>query len=351
MRKEIRTRKVQKSIRTLDKSAVAAEHLKNAYVRTKDSARQTQQGKENDRAESVQYAENRITGTAGLAARQSIRQAGKTSSCLSAGMEKVAQPLDGEIARRQMYRKVQEQARQKSRERTSQKSKESERTSGEQTGWQERAEQRAETGSAGRAGNLPGQSGKNAGKEDVKSILKPARTIKTSGQADKRATGAMRTAQEAAKKRYVESKVSGVMAEKMLLSTSRTDGMAERALKANIKAGVSAVRAMAASAKALVSAMMAGGGVTIFLLIFIILFGGFLYTVGGSNSSAVSQVSKEVEGYEPLIRKYANQYGIEEYVELLKAVMMQESGGRGLDPMQSSEGAFNTRYPRLNTPD
>lgn len=26
--------------------------------------------------------------------------------------------------------------------------------------------------------------------------------------------------------------------------------------------------------------------------------------------------------------------------------MMQESGGRGLDPMQSSEGAFNTRYPR-----
>ena len=26
--------------------------------------------------------------------------------------------------------------------------------------------------------------------------------------------------------------------------------------------------------------------------------------------------------------------------------MMQESGGLGLDPMQSSEGAFNTRFPR-----
>lgn len=35
-----------------------------------------------------------------------------------------------------------------------------------------------------------------------------------------------------------------------------------------------------------------------------------------------------------------------EYVELIKAVMMQESGGRGLDPMQSSEGGFNTKYPR-----
>ena len=36
---------------------------------------------------------------------------------------------------------------------------------------------------------------------------------------------------------------------------------------------------------------------------------------------------------------------IPEYVELIKAVMMQESGGRGLDPMQAAEGSFNTRYP------
>ena len=52
-----------------------------------------------------------------------------------------------------------------------------------------------------------------------------------------------------------------------------------------------------------------------------------------------------MEAYEPLIQKYAKQYGIPEYVELIKAVMMQESGGRGLDPMQAAEGSFNTRYP------
>lgn len=68
--------------------------------------------------------------------------------------------------------------------------------------------------------------------------------------------------------------------------------------------------------------------------------------VGGDNSGSVSPVSAEVEAYEPLIRQYANQYGIGEYVKLIKAVMMQESGGRGLDLMQSSEGGFNTRYPR-----
>lgn len=59
-------------------------------------------------------------------------------------------------------------------------------------------------------------------------------------------------------------------------------------------------------------------------------------------------VSAEVEAYDPLIRQYASQHGIPEYVELIKAVMMQESGGRGNDPMQASECGYNTRYP--NTP-
>lgn len=53
-----------------------------------------------------------------------------------------------------------------------------------------------------------------------------------------------------------------------------------------------------------------------------------------------------MEAYEPVIRRYAQEYGIPEYVELIKAVMMQESGGQGLEPMQSSESGFNTEYPR-----
>lgn len=47
-----------------------------------------------------------------------------------------------------------------------------------------------------------------------------------------------------------------------------------------------------------------------------------------------------------LFWRYASQYGIEDYTELIKAVMMQESGGRGQDPMQSSECGYNNRYPR-----
>lgn len=38
---------------------------------------------------------------------------------------------------------------------------------------------------------------------------------------------------------------------------------------------------------------------------------------------------------------------MEEYVSLIQAVMMQESGGEGTDPMQSSECEYNEKYPKM----
>ena len=35
-----------------------------------------------------------------------------------------------------------------------------------------------------------------------------------------------------------------------------------------------------------------------------------------------------------------------DYVDLILALMMQESSGQGTDVMQSSEGAYNTKYPQ-----
>jgi Lysozyme-like len=48
-------------------------------------------------------------------------------------------------------------------------------------------------------------------------------------------------------------------------------------------------------------------------------------------------VSDAVLQYKPLIEKYAEDYQVANYVDVLLAMMMQESGGRGDDPMQSSE--------------
>ena len=84
-----------------------------------------------------------------------------------------------------------------------------------------------------------------------------------------------------------------------------------------------------------------GGGIAV---VVILLCAIFFHPSGGGDAVPVSA---EVESYTPLIQMYAEEYGISEYEDLIKAVMMQESTGLGLDPMQSSEGGFNIDYPKV----
>lgn len=51
----------------------------------------------------------------------------------------------------------------------------------------------------------------------------------------------------------------------------------------------------------------------------------------------VIDVSSEITRYEKYFNKYAEKYFISEHVDVLMAISMQESGGRHLDVMQSSE--------------
>ncbi|OIK14221.1 hypothetical protein BIV60_11980 [Bacillus sp. MUM 116] len=60
-----------------------------------------------------------------------------------------------------------------------------------------------------------------------------------------------------------------------------------------------------------------------------------------------ANVSPAVRNWEPVVKKFAEEFGIGDYTELLLALMQQESGGTGLDPMQASEGAFNNKYPKI----
>lgn len=96
------------------------------------------------------------------------------------------------------------------------------------------------------------------------------------------------------------------------------------------------------------SALTAGGGLLLLILPLLLLFGAVGALFGGSGELEKAPVSDEVKAYAGLIQLYAAEHGIPEYTELIMAVMMQESGGQGNDPMQASECAFNTKYP--NTP-
>ena len=106
-------------------------------------------------------------------------------------------------------------------------------------------------------------------------------------------------------------------------------------------------RSAAEAAKALYTAIATGGVASVLVIVIVVLIGCGAAIFGSQDESAKTlPLSAEVEAYEPVIRKYAKQYGIPDYVLLIQAVIMQESGGRGNDPMQASECGYNTQYPR-----
>lgn len=105
------------------------------------------------------------------------------------------------------------------------------------------------------------------------------------------------------------------------------------------------IKALVVGTKAFIAAMIAGGWVTVAIILICCLLGASLYLFSESERN-IAPLSEEVLAYEMIITELARKEGIEEYVALIMAVMMQESGGRGNDPMQASESHFNTRFPR-----
>ncbi|WP_082234522.1 lysozyme family protein [Halobacillus massiliensis] len=77
----------------------------------------------------------------------------------------------------------------------------------------------------------------------------------------------------------------------------------------------------------------------------ILLFIGFMHWINASDigegfttfTNKEKNISPQVLQYEDEVQKYAEEEGIGEYTDLILALMMQESGGRGSDPMQASE--------------
>ena len=332
---DIKTRDTVKgTIKTLDKAAIAGQKMKQAYIATKDKAEHSVNAKENTAEE---YA------------------ADKTE----AGIDEIAHK--GAYAFNKAGRKgVQETKKniqsakdgiQRFKQQRAEKSINVQRTQGRTTTVGSSSAQ-TQTSSAIKTLEKPEkmvkQSATSAGKKNIKLASKEAakttqRSVKT---AEHTAKASIKTSQQTAKAAQKTAQATVKASQKAAQAAKATAKATANAVKAASKATIATVKAIIAGTKALVAAIAAGGWIAVVIIMIVVLLGSAVAMFGGgSESNTYTQVSAEVEAYDPLIRQYAKQYGIPEYVELIKAVMMQESGGRGLDPMQAAEGSFNTKYP------
>ena len=344
---DIKTRDAVKgTIKTIDKAAIASERMKSAYVGIKEKAEQGYYADENSATE---YAADRISYTADRVKDEGIHQFNKQGQkAVKTTQENISKAKDKIIDFKQS-RGV-KASEQKAAQNMS-----------EQHGLQIRhgAASRSSATDVSQTAKSQLIKTRQQGQKMIKTTARNAEkavkvtakgTVKTTEKGIKTAQAtskaAIKTTETSVKTAQAAAKAAVKTAQKAAQVTKATAKATAEATKATVRATIAAVKAIIAGTKALISALIAGGWIAVVIILIVVLLGCAVSLFGGgSGSNAYTPVSAEVEAYEPFIQKYAKQYGIPEYVELIKAVMMQESGGRGLDPMQAAEGSFNTRYP------
>ena len=344
---DIKTRDAVKgTIKTIDKAAIASERMKSAYVEIKERAEQGYYADENSATE---YAADRISYAADRVKDEGIHQFNKQGQkAVKTTQENISKAKDKIIDFKQS--RAVKAAEQKAAQNMS-----------EQHGLQIRhgAASRSSATDVSQTAKSQLIKTRQQGQKMIKTTARNAEkavkvtakgTVKTTEKGIKTAQAtskaAIKTTETSVKTAQAVAKASAKTAQKAAQAAKATAKATAEATKATVRATIAAVKAIIAGTKALISALIAGGWIAVVIILIVVLLGCAVSLFGGgSGSNAYTPVSAEVEAYEPFIQKYAKQYGIPEYVELIKAVMMQESGGRGLDPMQAAEGSFNTRYP------
>ena len=398
---DIKTRDVVSgTIKTIDRSALAGQRMKDAYVQAKDKAEHSVYSSESN---SEEYAAERITDSSATVAREVIHQVDlqgqkivhgaqrkytqrqencqprqsppqsassspqsspNTSASISpqpvqnsSGAENIphAQQLhrvspDGAVSHDSRGRNSPITVKQESIRNQQIKTAKSElkakrafRPAASPVPQTTSTVSAPATKTVNRTGDAIKQTVKSAEKITVKV---PERTIKTAGCTVKTVEHmggiAIKSTQAAAETAQKTAVIAAKTAHRSRIAARAAAVAAKKAAEYTARAA----KAIAQAMQELISVAAAGGGTVLVLAIVLIVmcFAGMMLA-SDENDTEILPVSEEVKAYEPIIQKYAKEHGIPDYVLLIEAVMMQESGGRGTDPMQCSECNFNTLYP------
>lgn len=307
-------------------SRLPKELVRSAMLETKEKSRMAADkvGRETGEESPVEYAGNRIQRveqragkeSASVAYRGGKKLAVKTREKLIERKQKqkeaVTAPLDGETG-----------------------------AGGTSTQTEQTRAKKGRTG-AGRSIKVKQEAEKTIKEAGNRTVKTAPRVVKASPVSSEK----VKTQTILQKKQVLKSMKVAREAKRAAMRSVQTAKQSAKTAQATAKGVKAMAEAAAHAVKAVFAALMAGGGAVFVVLILIVgIIGGAAF-LGSSQSSEA--LSAEVLAHTPAIQKYASEFGIPEYVSAIQAIMMQESGGRGTDPMQASECPYNTQYP--NTP-
>ena len=237
---------IKGTVKVIDKSAVAAERMKDAYVRTKDKAEHGVFAAESTPEEYA--ADHTLTGTETAAheAAHGLDKAGRKS--VKTTKENISKAKDYFRRRKANLLKKQTQDAMRRVRRSADATQKAIKT-------------------VDRSGKAIKQTAKSTGKAAVKTTQK---TIKT---AEQTARTTIKTTQAAAKTAQKTARATAKAA-KTAAQTARAAAKATAAgIKAAVKATAAAVKAIVAGTKALIAAIAAGGWIAVVVIIVICLIG------------------------------------------------------------------------------
>lgn len=244
---DIKTRDVVKgTVKVIDKSAVAAERMKDAYVRTKDKAEHSVFAAESSPEE---YAADRtLTGT-----ETAVHE-------VAHGLDKVGRK--GVKTTKENISKAKNYFQRRKTDLPKKQAKDAMRRVRRSADATQKTIKTVD-----RSGKAIKQTAKSTGKAAVKTTQK---TIKT---AEQTARTAIKTTQTAAKTAQKTARATAKAA-KTAAQTARAAAKATAAgIKAAVKATAAAVKAIVAGTKALIAAIAAGGWIAVVVIIVICLIG------------------------------------------------------------------------------
>ena len=351
------------TIKTVDRSALAGQRMKDAYVHARNKAEQSVSSSESN---SEEYAADCISEATADIAREAVHQmdtlgqqiARHTVSkpqtpptqaeSFAQNAQQPHQTTDGAgsvispdtAASKQTYIR-------RKRLKSVQTAEQSKKTT-LQFPKQQPAPTKTTIKDASSVASQSIQTAENSGKTIKQGTGAAGKTIKT-------ATYTINTAEQTGSAGIKTTEVAFRMGQRTAIESARTTQRIRAAAKtaastakALTTATAKAVRAIITAAQELTTALAAGGGTVVVLVVIMIVmcFAGMMLA-SDEDDTEILPISEEVIAYEPIIQQYAREHGIGDYVLLIQAVMMQESGGRGGDPMQCSECNFNTLYPHV----